>query len=200
VEVAVVSAVDAPPGVALADLPSGQFASRPRPHRRARRIFGYVSVTSALTLVAASRRLHAPVVEILFIAALIAVTIAALGLAVRRARVRIDADGVRWGWELGGVRLHRHRLRSVTTYRDAIALQPRRGSTWFLCRRDWDRFDDIPDALADAGVDVEVRRDQVAPFAARMQSYGLVLDVLLVIGAAMSSAVLLAAAAIATGA
>ena len=106
-------------------------------------------------------------------------SVAAVGYAVRRARLRIDRDGVRWGWRIAGFRMHRARIRAVRIFSDAIALVPKRGSTWYLSRRDWDRFDRVAGAFEEAAIEFD-RREGRAPWAARLQGYGLVLDLLLV--------------------
>src|SRR5690606_26761851 len=110
---------------------------------------------------------------------LVCVSVAAVGLAVRRARLRVDADGIRWGWHVMGFRMRRDRLREVRAYSDAIAVTPRRGSTWYLTRRDWSSFERMVDALGSARLPL-VRATGRAPFGARLQGYGLVLDGLLV--------------------
>lgn len=189
------SAVDAPPGLAFDGVSSGEFVS-PRGRRRlARSILVYVLTSGALTLYAVSRRPYAPYVELLAAVVPMCVSVALLGWAVRTARVRVDADGIRWGWRLAGFRLARDRLADVRHYRDAVALQPRRGSTWYLSARDWDRFDAMLEALRRARIPFTAH-DSRAPLSARLQSYGTVLDFLLVIDAiAATLALILAAAA-----
>jgi hypothetical protein len=187
-----VSAVDAPPGIALADIPAGEFESTSASHRLARRVFVYVAVTSVATVLFAARRLYAPLVELLFVAPMVCLSVAAVGYAVRRARLRIDTDGVRWGWRSVGFRMRRDRMARVRVYADAVAITPRRGSTWYLCRRDWARFERVDSALESAGIAL-VRRDQRAPLGARLQSYGLALDILLVANAVAVSFALLVA-------
>jgi hypothetical protein len=70
------------------------------------------------------------------------------------------------------------RLRSAELYRDGVALVATRGSRWFLAARDWDRFELLAREIERAGMPVshEPRR---APLRARMQSYGLVLDAMM---------------------
>lgn len=184
------SAVDAPPRLALSDLPAGEFAARPGSHRLARRVFIYVVLTGAITLGLASRRLYVPLVELLVVAPLVCMSVAAVGYAVRRARLRIDGDGIRWGWYTLGFRMHRDRMLRVSAYDDAIAVTPRRGSTWYLSRRDWARFDGFTAAL-EAGRIPFSRFPGRAPLGARLQSYGLVLDVLLVANALAATFALL---------
>jgi hypothetical protein len=174
-----VSAIDAPPGIPYAGRAAGEFVARPRARRLARRVFVLVFVAGALTLMLASRRLYQPMVEFLLVAPLMCTAIAGVGYAVRSAHLRIDRDGVRWGWSFGGFRLTRERLKSVVAYEDAVALQPVRGSTWYLSRRDWDRFERVLGAIEGARIPFE-QHQRRAPLAARLQSYGAVLDGLLI--------------------
>ncbi|HTM20169.1 MAG TPA: hypothetical protein VL172_06675 [Kofleriaceae bacterium] len=175
------SAVDAPPGLVVGTA-ANEFAARPRARRLARAVLVYVTVAATLTLVAVSRRLHAPFVETLVALVPMCMSVALLGWAVRSARVRVDSGGVRWGWRIAGFRLDRERLVSVHEYRDAVALEPRRGSTWYLSARDWDRFAAIGAALRVARIPF-ISHDRRAPLSARLQSYGAVLDTLLVLDA-----------------
>ena len=172
------SAVDVPPGLALGELAAGEFAALPRARRLALRGFYYVAMAGAATLAIATRRLHAPMIELLFVAPIVCFSVACVGYAVRRARLRIDRDGVRWGWRIAGVRMHRDRIREVRVYTDAVALRPRRGSTWYLSRRDWDSFDQIARALDAASIPF-AKFARRAPLGAKLQGYGLVLDALL---------------------
>lgn len=185
------SAVDAPPGVAVSDLPAGEFAATPRSRRLARRVFVYVCGAGGVTLAVAARRLYIPMVELLFMAPMVCMAVAAVGYAVRRARVRIDADGVRWGWTSAGFRMRRDRIRRVRAYRDAVAFTPARGSTWYLSRRDWAGFDGFVPALDAAGIPLS-RAPGAAPLSARLQSYGAVLDALLVADAVVATGTLAA--------
>ena len=148
-----------------------------------------VAVAAAVTFALARRRHDAflPVLSVTFFA------LAAVGLAVRRARLAVDRDGVRWGWSWVGVRMARGRLERADVYADGVALVSRRGS-WFLAARDWDRFDALVRALARAGLPTAAH-DHRAPWRARMQSYGRVLDALLVFAMAGAAAILGAAAA-----
>jgi hypothetical protein len=174
-----VSAIDAPPGIPFAGQAAGEFVARPRARRLARRVFVLVLVAGILTLVLAARRLYAPMVEFLLVAPLMCISIAGVGYAVRSAHLTIDRDGVRWGWSWAGFRLSRDRLAAIAAYEDAVALRPKRGSTWYLSRRDWDRFDRVLPAIDQAGIPFELH-DRRAPLAARLQSYGAVLDGLLI--------------------
>jgi len=124
-------------------------------------------------------------IEFLLVAPLFFMSIAAVGYAVRRARIRVDRDGVRWGWSWAGVRMEPDRIEQVTAYNDAYAFKPKRSgkwrpaSTWYVSRRDWDRFDNVANALRTSGIPFD-RLDKRAPLKARLQSYGIVLDLLLV--------------------
>ena len=101
--------------------------------------------------------------------------VACVGLAVRTARVWIDGGGVRWGWRGLHVRMETERLDRAELYADGVALVARRGSRWFLAERDWDRFDVLGREVERSGMRVE-RKPGRAPLRARLQSYGRVLD------------------------
>ncbi len=186
------SAVDAPPGLAFAGQPSGEFVARPRARRLARRVLVAVVAAGVATLTLATRRLQTPLIELLLIAPLMCMSVAAVGYAVRSAHLRVDHDGIRWGWSWLGFRLSRERLTQVDAYRDAVALRPRRGSTWFLSARDWNHFDRVPDAIRRADIPM-IAHDRRAPLGARLQSYGAVLDSLLVADALAAALALVAA-------
>ena len=180
------SAVDAPPGVAFAGRAAGELEARRRSRQLAQVVFWYVLVVGTATLAVAGRRLHVSMIELLLVAPLVFMSVATVGHLVRRARVRITPDGIYWGWSWLGVTLRRERLHQVIAYADAIALEPTRGSTWFLARRDWDGFEIAAPALRAAGFPV-VNAAGTMPWRARLQSYGLFLDTLLVADAIAAS-------------
>jgi hypothetical protein len=171
------SAVDVPPHRGLGGRAAGEFVARRGPRWLAGIAFLYCVATGAATMALAARRPyeHATLV----ILPLMLVAIAGVGLAVRRAHVEVGADGIRWGWPWLGVRLDVGRLVGVAVYADAIAFEPRRGSTWFLSARDWDHFAGLARAVERAGLPV-TRHDRRAPLRARLQSYGRVLDGLMI--------------------
>jgi hypothetical protein len=190
-----VSAVDAPPGVAFSGRASGELEARRRSRRIAQWVFWYVMAAGAATLAVAGRRLHVPMIELLLVAPLVFMSVAAVGYLVRRARIRVTADGVYWGWSWLGVTLRRDRLQSVIAYADAVALEPKRGSTWFLARRDWEGFEAAAPALRAAGFPVTHARGAM-PWRARLQSYGIFLDALLIADALAATFALLVVAAL----
>ena len=189
------SAVDAPPGLPLSDLAAGEFQATPSSRRLARRAFTYVMAVAIFTFIAASGRSRAALVELLFVAPAVCMAVAMVGYAVRRARLRIDADGVRWGWTRLGFRMRQPRIKRVRVYTDALALTPKLGSTWYVSHRDWHDFERIPAALERAAIPFE-RHTRRAPLGARLQGYGLVLDVLLVANALAVTFALVVALAI----
>jgi hypothetical protein len=105
--------------------------------------------------------------------------VASVGLAVRTARIWIDAGGVRWGWRSLHVRMERERLARAEIYRDGVGLVAKKGSRWFLAARDWSRFELMTREIERAGMPIE-RIDGRAPFRARLQSYGRVLDSMMI--------------------
>lgn len=172
------SAVDAPPGVEFAGAAAGEFEARPAARRRAKAIFYYVFAVAVLTWTLAWRRKFQPGVEILLAAPVLFLGVAAVGYAVRAARLRIDRDGVRWGWSQYGFRMGTDRLARAIVYDDAVAMVSRRGGAWYVAARDWARFDDLAERLRQSALPTErVRRR--APWRARFQAFGLTLDALL---------------------
>jgi len=178
-----VTAVDAPPGVSFAGVAAGEFVARPRARRLARSVFFYVIGLGAITWVLAARHWFTPGVEVLLAAPVLFIGVGSVGYAVRAARLRVDVDGVRWGWRAYGFVMRADRLAHVRVYRDAIAVVSRRGSTWYLARRDWARFERVAAALRDAGIEIE-RVAARAPLRAQLQAFGIALDVLLCLNAA----------------
>ena len=173
-----VAAIDTPPGLGHDDSRAAGFAAPRGPRRLAELAMRVTLVLAVVVIVVVGRRRGgaAPVLVAW------AVSVSALGMvgaAVRRARVTIAADGVRWGWGSLTVRMSRARITRVEVYTDGIALRARRGSTWFLARRDWDRFDTLARAIADVGLPCTAL-ERTAPFSARLQSYGRILDGLMI--------------------
>ncbi len=171
------SAVDVPSHRGLGGRAAGEFVARSGPRRLATIAFLYCLVAGAATMALALRHpyRHATLVVL----PLMLVAIAGVGLAVRRAHVTVSGDGIRWGWPWLSVGLDVGRLVGIAIYNDAIAFQPRRGSTWFLSARDWDRFPALIRAVERAGLPL-TRHPGPAPLRARLQSYGRVLDGLMI--------------------
>jgi hypothetical protein len=175
-----VSAVDTPPGLGLGGLAHGAFAARSGPRRLAEYGSRITLLLGIAAIALAVRRPTEDAASLVVVGALTSMALAAVGLAVRRAQVTIGSDGVRWGWGRWTVRMDRDRIVRVDLYDDAIALRARRGSTWFLSRRDWDRFEAMRRAVTSAGLPAQEHAGRT-PLAARLQSYGHVLDALIVL-------------------
>lgn len=187
------SAVDTPPGLGLGGLAQDAFGARRGPRRLAEIGVRVAVVLGGAIIALVARRRPDALGAVAAIGALTAMALSTLGVAVRRAQVSIGSDGVRWGWGRWTVRMDRDRLTVVDLYDDAIALRARRGSTWYLSRRDWDRFEAMRRAVATAGLPaVEHRRR--APLMARLQSYGHVLDALVILAVIGAVALLVAIA------
>lgn len=182
------AAVDTPPGLGLPGAQVGWFRARPGPRRLATRGFVYAVAVGTLALALTGRRLPPDALAARVVVVVTAILVCAVAFAVRRARVGIASDGVRWGWGDLTVRMAAGRVRQVQLYRDAIALVPRRGSTWFLSRRDWDRFEAMRRAAQTAGLPCQ-DVDGDAPWRARLQSYGRFVDALVVLGGVAVTAV-----------
>jgi hypothetical protein len=99
---------------------------------------------------------------------------------IRSARLGVDDDGVSWGWGDLSFGVSRERIRVCRLYRGSAAVVMRRGSTWYLSGRDYTPFFEVMAALRRAGLPLE-EHDRGAPLRARLQAYGLALDVLLVL-------------------
>lgn len=183
------SVVDAPPGLDFAGPAAGEFRARPRPRKLAHFVFFVCLFDGAATFALAARKFDAPGTSMLLVGPLLCLSIAAVGLAVRNARVRVDSGGVHWGWKTLGFRMGKSRIKSIRYYGAALAIEATRGSVWYLSQYDWDRFEGFPKAFADSGQKVEHRPGR-PPIRARLHGYGVVLDGLLLM-ALIGSALLL---------
>lgn len=187
------SAVDLPPGLGLRGTPLGEFTA---PHFARRYSAVALVLVLAFGAVTWGFVAHHPygrhastrvVLPVAFAA------VALLGFAVRRARVAITRDGVRWGWSALHFVQDRSRIVVAHIYADGIALEARRGSWWFLAARDWERFDVLVRQVRRAELPVR-DHDGRAPLRARLQSYGRFLDALLALSVIATLAVMLSAA------
>lgn len=185
------AAIDTPPGLGHDDARAAGFRAPAGARRLADAAMRLTIVlTVAVVLIVGRRRPEGGPSLVAW--AVSASALALVGAAVRRARVTVAADGVRWGWGALTVRMSRERIVSADVYADGVALRARRGSTWFLARRDWDRFDSLARAIADAGLP-SASIERAAPLSARLQSYGRFLDGLLVLAVLTAAACALAA-------
>jgi hypothetical protein len=181
------SVLDLPPGIGLVGTPLGTFLAPPRARRAATLSLILVGVLGAITWGFVSRHPYRAGSSTQVVLPIAFAAFAGLGWIVRRARVAVTRDGVRWGWTTFGFHQPAARIVVAHVYRDGIALEARRGSWWFIAARDWDRFDALVRHLRRAELPI---RDHLgnAPLRARLQSYGRFLDFLLlgsVIGAAV---------------
>jgi hypothetical protein len=174
------SATDLPPGLGLVGTPLGVFRA-PRGSARLSAIALVVALAAgAITWYIVSRHPYRRGMGTLFGLPLVFMMLAALGFLVRRARVAITRDGVRWGWEALGFQQPAKNIVRAHVYRDGIALEAMRGSKWFLAARDWDRFDALVRQVRRAELPV-AEHDGKAPLRQRLQSYGRFLDGMLVL-------------------
>lgn len=187
------SALDLPPGIGLVGTPLGTFRAPARARRLATLSLVTVVAFGAITWGFVSRhpyRWHASTQIVLPLAF---AGVALLGFAVRRARVAVTRDGVRWGWRALGFTQEAAHIVTAHVYRDGVALEAKRGSWWFLAARDWDRFDALVRQLRRAELNI-TDHEGTAPLRARLQSYGRFLDALLVLAIIAALAVMLWAA------
>jgi hypothetical protein len=180
------SALDLPPGIGLVGTPLGTFHAPGHTRRGASIALAVVLVLGVITWLLVARHPFRRSASTQIVLPIAFAAFAALGFVVRRARVAVTRDGVRWGWTAFGFHQPASRITIAHIYRDGIALEARRGSWWFIAARDWDRFDVLVRHLRRAELPI---RDYpgTAPLRARLQSYGRFLDLLLlgsVIGAA----------------
>ena len=172
------SALDLPPGQGLPGTPLGTFFAPKRARRLATIALVSVIGCGAVTWAFVSRhpfRYHASTQVVLPVAF---AAFSLLGFAVRRARVAITRDGVRWGWAQLGFTQQASRIVTAHIYRDGIAFEAKRGAWWFIAARDWERFDALVRQLRRSGLPV-ADHEGSAPLRARLQSYGRFLDGLL---------------------
>jgi hypothetical protein len=184
------SAIDLPPGIGLQGTPLGMFRAPPRARRLAAISLVMVIVLGAITWGFVSRhpyRWHSSTQVVLPVAF---TAFAMLGYLVRRARVAVTRDGVRWGWETVGFTQEASRIVKAHVWKDGVTLESKRGSWWFLSARDWDRFDALVRQLRRAELPIE-EHDRKAPLRARLQSYGKFLDGLLVLSLVSAFGVML---------
>jgi hypothetical protein len=174
------SALDLPPGIGLQGTPLGLFRAPSRARWLARISLVLIVVLGCVTWgfvsrhpyrAGASTQVVMPVAFLLF---------ALLGFLVRSAKVAVTRDGVRWGWDQINFTQESRRLACAHVWRDGVTLQSRRGGTWFLAARDWDRFDALVRQLRRVELPFEDHATS-APLRARLQSYGRFLDGLLVL-------------------
>jgi hypothetical protein len=187
------SVIDLPPGIGLVGTPLGTFKAPPSARRLSSVALVTVVVLGAITWVFVFRRPYRWHASTQFVLPIAFTAFASLGFLVRRARVAITRDGVRWGWTSLGFTQEAARIVHAHVYSDGIALEAKRGSWWFLAARDWDRFDALVRQLRRAELPIKDHQGR-APLRARLQSYGRFLDALLIGSALAAFAVMLWAA------
>lgn len=179
------SALDLPPGLGVVGTPLGVFSAPRRSARLSAVALVIAVLAGALTWYLVSRMPWRRGIATYFVLPFVFMSLAALGFFVRRARVSVTRDGVRWGWEALGFQQPASKIVTAHVYSDGIALEAKRGSQWFLAARDWDRFDALVRQVRRAELPTReyARR---APLRQRLQSYGRFLDALLLFAIAGS--------------
>lgn len=185
--------VDLPPGIGLLGTPLGTFHAP----RRARRL-ALVSLVSVLAMAIitwwfVSRHWYRWHTSTQIVATFSLLCVCSLGLLVRSASLAVTRDGVRWGWTSLSFTQEAARIVTAHVYTDGVALEAKRGSQWFLAARDWDRFDGVVRQLRRAALPLQEHGTR-APFRMRRQSYGRVLDGLMILAMLAGFAVMLWAA------
>lgn len=174
------SAVDLPPVIGLVGTTRAAFRSRPGGRRFAIAAMIATVIGWALSWYLLRGRTYRPESALYAVMPIALFAVACVGLAVRTARIWIDGGGVRWGWRGLHVRMELERLAQVEVYTDGIGLRAKKGSRWFLAARDWDRFDVLIREIERAGMPTR-HAHRRAPLRARLQSYGRVLDGMMVL-------------------
>jgi hypothetical protein len=122
---------------------------------------------------------------------LFCITVALVVLGVRLAGLSIDDGGVSWGVAFLAFRLRARNIEHCRVYRDAVAVTRRgRRFTWFVCARDYGPFPEVLAAFRSTRLPLE-EDGGAAPLAARLQSYGTAVDLLLVLDALVVTAMFL---------
>jgi hypothetical protein len=184
--------------VALEDGSGGLELGAPvRSRRHALVVFVYVTGVTAIQFRKAWRA-NALMVDPLSMALpLFFFLVAAFAWTVRRGRLRIEPEGVRWGFNLLGFRMRAARIASLKVYQDGVGLLARGARVpWFLAARDWDRWPEALAAFARLGQEIKAPLEQVpgrAPLRVRAQAYGLALDVILIIDSVLATLFLIGA-------
>ena len=177
------TAVDIPPVIGLVGTSRAAFRARPGGRRLATIATIVTAIAWAITwwlLFRQPREWRRPGMVTYAVLPIAMFLFAGVGLAVRSARIWIDGGGVRWGWRGLHVRMEVERLAAAEVYTDGVALAAKKGSRWFLAARDWDRFDVLAREIERAGMPIKPMTGR-APFRARLQSYGRVLDGLMLL-------------------
>ena len=176
------SALDLPPGIGLVGTPLGMFRA-PLARAGSRRCRSRSSSRcGAITWCFVSRHPYRWHASTQFVLPLAFAAFALLGFAVRRARIAITRDGVRWGWDDaqlhagGGADRHRTRLSRWRRARGEarLVVVSRRARLGSLRRAG------SPAARAPSCRSSRCTTRHSAPLRARLQSYGRFLDGLLV--------------------
>jgi hypothetical protein len=112
-------------------------------------------------------------------------------LAVRAAALSIDDSGVSWGVGPLAFRLRARAIETCRHHADAVAVVRRGGRfTWYVCARDYQPFPEVVAAFRRARLPA-TEDGGPAPLAARLQSYGVAVDLLIVVDALAVTALFL---------
>ncbi len=108
-----------------------------------------------------------------------------VGTFVRSARISVDDAGVLW--RVSGVRfrLKLSRIKEVHAFDDSVGLVPKRGSNWYLSAGDWENFEELKKQLLKLPVSSDTY-DRNAPLLAKLQAYGRMLNIGLVMSVSVS--------------
>jgi len=175
---------------AVVHIPPRTFGAPRASRRLAIAVFIYVTIVGAITFIRSGRPayiLHAgeTAAAVGMVLPLFCATVAFVIFAVRLAGLGVDDGGVSWGIGFLAFRMRAAAVSSCRIYRDAVAVtRSGRRFTWYICARDYAPFPEVVAAFRRTRMPLE-EDGGPAPLAARLQSYGLAVDLLLVLDAAI---------------
>lgn len=174
-------AVDCPPGLTLAGLARFEFGAKSYAKKLAWTVFVSVVVISVVTVHYIGKNFSLDKASVVLAGPLFCFMIATLGIVVRSAKLRFFEDRIQWSIPYLQFSMQRAKLKSVLSYKNTLAFVAQKGSSWFVTDRDWKEFAMMQDALLSCGYEVSSKEEKKTPLKAKLQSYGHVLDGLLVL-------------------
>jgi hypothetical protein len=173
---------------AVVHVPPRTFVAPRRSRRLAIATFIYVAAAGAVTFVRSGSpdyigRAGEAAAAFGMVVPLFCATVAFVIFAVRLAALGVDDGGVSWGIGFFAFRMRAAAVVGCRIYRDAVAVTRRgRRFTWYVCARDYSPFPEVVAAFRRTRLPLE-EDGGPAPLAARLQSYGLAVDLLLLLDA-----------------
>ena len=173
-------AVDCPPGLTLSGLARFEFEAKSYAKKLAWVVFVSVVVVSGATVYFIGKNFNLDKASVVLAGPLFCFMIAALGVVIRSAKLRIFEEKIQWSIPYFQFALPKEKVANVVSYTNTLAFVAQKGSSWFVTERDWKEFPRMEDAVTSCGYQVSSKKSEKTPLKAKMQSYGHVLDALLV--------------------